>query len=146
MALRVAGVVTDAWASEDIPDDGTLYRWVRQEYFKYYATRGTVSTSAFTNYPSDGGMSTDWTKYCAGPDDTRRRSPDPPRHGVVELDVSAIRNMHLAAPDRIALQQVIHAPTWPDNRAHTDVYGRKDAAAMRQYQRLCRVVLFPDAD
>lgn len=64
------------------------------------------------------GMSTDWSKYST-PEQTRDRAANPAQNGVVALLVQPLRDVPL---------EVAHTPDVPrNNRAHTDVRGKKTA-------------------
>ncbi len=137
--------MTEQWASEVIPDGEKLFRFIHKCHFSKYIATGTVNSGAFKNHLDrpESGMSTDWCKYCSSPEETRNRSKNPPDYGVVELDVRLIRAMHQGST--LVQQTVEHTPIYPDNRAHTDVFGKKDAEALRWFQRHCRVVSTPDS-
>ena len=84
-------------------------------------------------------MSTDWSRY-ATPDDTRNRAlrSDPLDNAVLALGVAAVR----AIPG----QTVIHAPIQgddliPDNRAHAEVLGPKNAESRVHFLRCYQIVL-----
>ena len=115
------------WPQEpDIPNDDFLYMRVRNDDVD---EDGFPEPRVFRNHQNEHGvwaMSTDWSKYCS-PEATRhrtRRRP-PAEHGVIMLNVGAVR--------RIPRQEVIHAPVFhdpedpedPNNRGHTNVLGPK---------------------
>ena len=96
---------------------------------------GTAAASAFRNHGE--GMSTDWEKY-ATPRDTRRRARQPEFNAVVSLHVGSVRQL----PE----QQVEHTPDVErDNRAHTDVYGKKDEEVRIKLRRIAEIVIGFDA-
>jgi hypothetical protein len=123
----VADQVARAWEVEYIPDDDLLYRRVHR---KLLSVLGGARAGAFTDHK--GGMSTDWSKYST-PEDTRHRlSGQPPdEFAVAVLPVGEVRRLGLL---------VEHDPL-PENRAHTNVIGDKDAEVRLKLTRICRIVL-----
>jgi len=73
-------------------------------------------------------MSTDWSRYST-PEETLARARKPEDNGVVEMVVGAVR----AIPNL----RVEHVPL-PENRAHSEVFGKKDVEARVLLQRACR--------
>lgn len=124
-----SGELTD-WPQEDIPDHNRLYMRVHRNN----QVNGALAPGAFRDQPPGGerpGMSTDWSRYAA-PEDTLGRARKPEDNGVVEMLVGHVR----AIPNLL----VEHMPL-PDNRAHTDVYGKKDVEVRVLLQRACRWVI-----
>ncbi len=91
-----------------------------------------MRAGAFTDYR--GGMFTDWSKY-SSPHETQLRASV---SGFVsqELAVVALAAGDVRSPGRI----VLHDPL-PDNRAHANVIGEKDAEARLKFSRICRIVI-----
>lgn len=81
---------------------------------------------AFRNHNS--GMSTDWNRY-ATPAETQRGSQAAQNYGVIVLGVGDVRSI----PD----QKVVHEPV-DENRAHTEVFGDKDAQVRVKLGRIYR--------
>ncbi len=96
---------------------------------------GSISPGAFRNHGK--GMSTDWEKYTT-PRETRQRAKQPERNGVIRLHVGSVREL----PE----QQVEHTPDVQQaNRAHTDVFGKKDEEVRVKLRRIAEVVVPFDA-
>lgn len=117
------------WPVESIPDpDGLLKRVPRA-----HVTEGRPDPAAFRGQGERRGMSTDWERY-SDPEATRRRSRTKPasEYGVVRLVAGEAR----AVPG----QSVEHTPL-PENRAHTDVFGEKDAEVRVKLSRIASWVL-----
>jgi hypothetical protein len=141
----VAGESVDgdnAWPIEHIPDSDDLYLRVHRRWFDH---EGRLDVGCFRNHPEKtGGMSTDWSKY-ADPDQTRRRTlrSRPDDNAVIGLNVGAVR----AIPE----QTVVHAPIQddldiPDNCAHTEVFGPKNARTRTRFFGAYRLLIPLDAD
>lgn len=114
---------------EEIPNDGTLFYRVHRTFI---SRDGDVAPGAFRD--QGGAMSTDWTKYCATPEQSRDRARKPQDNAVVELPVTAVR--HEAA------QAVRHSPdSATNNRAHTDVIGAKTEEVRVALRRAARWAL-----
>jgi hypothetical protein len=107
---------------------------------RWFDGSGDLDPGCFQNHPKKtGGMSTDWGRY-ATPEETCRRAlrSDPADNAVLALGVGAVR--------AIPSQTVVHAPIQgdpdiPDNRAHCEVYGPKNAESRVHYLRISRLVL-----
>ena len=95
----------------------------------WFKPDGTLATGAFRN--RGAGMSTDWSKY-ATPEETRQRRRVPGDNAVVQMNVGQVR----AVPG----QSVTHTP-FPENRAHTDVFGEKDEEARVLLRRASTIIL-----
>ena len=101
---------------------------------------GEPIPGAFRNRPqSTDGMSTDWEKY-SSPAECRNRARNPRDNAVIQLKVEDIR--------QVPEQTVAHTPIYqPDaeppnlNRAHTDVYGEKDAEVRLKLMRVYRMAI-----
>lgn len=115
------------WESEQIPQQNHLFMHVHEMWRR----NGFISPGAFQNHGE--GMSTDWQKY-ATPQQTRRRAKQPGHNAVVTLHVGSVRQL----PE----QQVEHTPNVAeDNRAHTDVYGKKDEEVRMKLRRIGQIVI-----
>ena len=136
MASDVVGGVANLWPVEEIPDRDDLYLRVHRQWLE----AGDLAPGCFQDHPKKGGsMSTDWSRY-ATPEQTRNRAmrSGPENNAVLALGVGAVR----AIPNQI----VRHVPVCgdqevPDNRAHTDVFGPKNAETRLRYLRIYRIVL-----
>lgn len=88
-------------------------------------------------------MSTDWSRY-ATPEQTRNRGvrSGPENNAVLEFDVGAVRSI----PEQVVQHSpIFNDPEEPDNRAHTEVFGPKNAETRIHYLRVYRMVLdFPN--
>jgi hypothetical protein len=132
----VVGDVVGPWPVEFIPDADQLYMRVHRRWLE----RGDLDPGCFQDHPKRGGsMSTDWNRY-ATPEQTQRGGvrSGPSDNAVLALDVSAVR--------AIQGQTVEHAPIFgepdvPDNRAHAEVFGPKNAETRVRYLRIYRMVL-----
>lgn len=118
------------WPPEFIPDDHDLFMRVHRLWTK----NGIAMPGAFQN--RDGGMSTDWAQYSTA-DQTRGRGRNPADNGVVEMRVGSVRVL----PN----QRVEHTPE-PTNRAHTDVFGEKDAEVRLKFVRICSWAINPPSN
>jgi hypothetical protein len=76
-------------------------------------------------------MSVDWSRYST-PEETRSRGrQEPEKYGVVEMQAGEVRD--------ISGLTVEHDPEWPNNRAHSQVYGnKKDQQVRVLLMRACR--------
>ena len=135
--------MSERWASEPIPDEDLLYRWVHRQWFS--KKHGGVAPTFFKNAldPSAGraGMSTDWSRYST-PQESRQRARDPAVNGVIEMTVADVR----AIPDQVVEHTPIQDhpdPNVRDNRAHADVFGPKedDPEIQRAFARASRIVI-----
>jgi len=82
-------------------------------------------------------MSTDWEKYATALE-TRQRAKQPECSGVISLHVGSVREL----PE----QQVEHTPDVERaNRAHTDVFGKKDEEVRVKLRRIAEIVIGFDA-
>lgn len=133
--------MSEHWQPEPIPDDERLFMRVHKQYLK----PNRVSIHCFRNHVDEQsgrpGMSTDWSKYATA-EECRARARRPSDNGVIELRVGQVR--------QIPGQTVEHTPIqgrsgFPDNRAHTDVFGPKedDPEVQTLFARVCRLVLLP---
>ena len=120
-------LVTLPWEKVFIPDGDRLYRRVHQ---KLVNASGGIRAGAFTDHK--GTMSTDWSKY-SSPEETKHRASGLPAEefAVVALPVGAVRSLG---------QLVEHDPL-PENRAHTNVIGEKDAEVRLKLTRICEIVI-----
>lgn len=113
---------TPDWPTEEIPDADTLYLRVHQRS----APGGDLLPGAFRDH--EGGMSTNWQKYCPTAAEARNKARNPALNGVVSLLVQAVRKVPLS---------VKHTPLITD-RSHTDVIGEKDAEARAKLMEIFR--------
>ena len=109
--------MSDNWPVENVPDYDLLYMRVHQVHLR----DNSLSPKVFINHGEgdEEGMSTDWNKYST-PEETRNRiyAKKPTwKGGVIQMVVEDVWKI----PDQV----VQHAPL-PDNRAHTNIKGRKD--------------------
>lgn len=108
------------WPVEDIPGVDRIYMRV---HFRQ-VDAGNPMPGAFSDH--EGGMSTDWEKYST-PDETQLRGKQAPNlYGVIGLVVGSVR--------KIPGLGVVHEPI-DDNRAHTEVFGKKDPQTRLQLLR-----------
>lgn len=121
------------WESELIPKSARLFMRVH----KNHITDGIPNPGAFRNMRNPQnpqqveGMSTDWNKYSTPMQTKQRATKDPTKNGVIEMFVGDVRSI----PDQI----VEHTPdSSTNNRAHTDVFGRKDTEVRFKYQKIYR--------
>lgn len=116
------------WTSEAIPDEHHLYRRVHANDFR---PSGELNPGAFR----EDRMSCDWCKYRT-PKETQRGGPqDPRKYAVGKLKVGKVRE--------IPNQQVQHTPDASgNNRAHTDVVGKKKdpEIRLRFFKIFCEVI------
>ena len=120
-----------SYSPENIPDIDKLLRRVH----KSQVGNGKPFTGTFTNLGL--GMSTDWNKYST-PIETRKRILKDQNildYGVVELNVGKVRE--------IEEQKVQHTPT-KENRAHSDVIGKKTARIKKELKRIANWVIKPE--
>jgi len=103
-----------AWETEFIPDPDRLFMRVHSKL----DPKGELRPNVFRDHPKiQGTMSTDWEKY-SDPEQTRLRATSQPNeNGVLSMVTGEVR--------KIPGLLVEHSPQ-PDNRAHTDVTGKKD--------------------
>lgn len=73
-------------------------------------------------------MSTDWSKY-ATPEDTLCRAKIPSDNGVIGMVVGEVRGIPGLTVEHSSL---------PENRSHTDVFGKKDPEVRLRLLRICR--------
>lgn len=123
----MADAVTPTWAKETIADAHHLYRRVHR---KLVNATGGIRAGAFTDHV--GAMSTDWDKY-SSPEETRSRVSGiaSGEFAVVALPVGGVRG----------LGQVVEHDPLPDNRAHANVFGEKDAEVRLKLTRICQIVI-----
>lgn len=125
------------WDKEPIPDDALVFMRVHKNQLD---ADGEPIPGAFRNRPqSTDGMSTDWEMY-SSPEECRNRARNPVGNAVIQLKVGDVR--------QIPEQTVEHTPIYqPDaeppniNRAHTDVYGEKDAEVRLKLMRIYRMAI-----
>ena len=130
--------ITPAWPEENIPDQDLMYYRVHKNYIDLET--GGPKPGAFGNQPKsdpNSAMSTDWEKY-ATPHDTQNRGAQLPvdvNYAIISLNAGDVRN--LGADE---LQYVNHTPDKDrNNRAHTDVRGKKTPEVRRKLM-LCYVM------
>lgn len=129
MDISVADEVS-SWSREKIPDENYLWMRVHKEQLP----NGDIAPGAFKNRPTTkDGMSTDWEKY-ANPEDTRSRARNPKDNAVIGLRVGEIR--------KIPEQTVVHTPDLiTPNRAHTDVFGKKNPEVRVKLIRASKIAI-----
>ena len=116
-----------AWPKEDIPGSDRLYMRVH----RVFEVDGELQPGVFRDHPPKGedrAMSTDWSKY-ATPEETLRRAKVPSDNGVIGMVVGEVRE--------IPGLKVEHSPL-PENRSHTDIFGKKDPEVRLRLLRICR--------
>jgi hypothetical protein len=118
------------WPVEDIPDKDLLYFRVHETY----QVPGTTEIRPGAFRDRGAGMSSDWEKYST-PEQTRARAQQPDRNGVVSFHAGSIRI--------IKGQTVVHEPIspggdQPPNRAHTEVFGKKDEEVRLELRRIAQ--------
>lgn len=107
------------WPKEEIPDIHCLYMRVHRNNQR----DGVVNPGAFKDHGVEPpGMSTDWCKYATAVR-TQQSARNPKDNGVVQMQVEEVR-----AIDGLTVE---HTPLWPDNRAHTEVFGDKTDEEVR---------------
>jgi hypothetical protein len=129
--------MSDRWPVEEIPDDDTLYMRVHRQWMN----DGSVLPGCFQNRPDEatGAMSSDWAKY-ATTEETRQRARRPEMNAVIALNAGQVR----AIPEQhVVHSPVQHDPVLPDNRAHTDIAGPKEAdpEIRRLFVRIASLVI-----
>lgn len=137
----VDAVAPADWPVEEIPGTARLFVRVHQDNWRdgrpkegAFRFRGATPTA-------DGSLSSNWDKY-SDPEDTRVRSKEPHRNGVISLNVGfltdelRLRVQH--SPDHCLTRD----PTTPwvrPNRAHTDVWSLESPEIRVLLRRECRV-------
>jgi len=116
----------EAWDGENIPNEAYLYMRVHKMKID---SDGEPIPGAFKNLPtSDDGMSTDWEKYST-PEETCQRGRVPLDNIVIRFLTGRVRNI----PEQI----VKHTPDKENNnRAHTDVFGKKTTQAREMFMSI----------
>jgi hypothetical protein len=104
-----------AWPQEQIPDSDDVFMRVHESFVK----NGEYQPGVFRDH--EGGMSTNWQKYCPTAEDSRQKASTPANYGVLQMNVSDIRR---------GPEIVTHTPL-PNDRSHTDVIGNKKLTAER---------------
>jgi hypothetical protein len=101
-------------------------------------SRAAVQPGAFRNHPTKhDGMSTNWEKYATAEDTRRQGRQAPTEYAVIQMVVEEIL--------QIPQQSVEHTPDVEnDNRAHTDVFGPKDARTRVEFMRRYRIEIVLD--
>lgn len=113
-----------SWTVEEIPDSDRLFMRAHRMFFK----DGKLAPGVFRD--QGDGISVDWERY-SSPDETQRRARKPEDNAVVEMKAGDIRPIPLT---------VEHHPV-EDNRAHSEVLGRKDPQARIMLRRASRIVI-----
>ena len=127
MACSHGGKEIETWPIELVPDTNLLFMRVHQNNIR----EGSLLPIVFVNHGEgeEEGMSTDWNKYST-PEETKNRgyATRPSwKGGVIQMVVGDIR--------KITWQTVQHSPL-ADNRAHTNVKGRKDTQERYLFMRV----------
>lgn len=114
---------------EEIPHtDCVFYRVHRND-----TRNGEPIPGAFRNVGER--MSADWEKYSTA-SQSRQRAKAPIVVGIVSLLVGAVREI-----ESLSVQ---HVPEHPANRAHTEVFGKKDAEVRLKLLRIYEWKIKPD--
>jgi hypothetical protein len=126
LACSHGGKEIESWPIELVPDADLLFMRVHHNNIR----EGRLLPLVFLNHGEgeEDGMSTDWNKYST-PEETRNRVyKDKPtwKGGVIQMVAGEVR--------KIPNQVVQHAPL-TDNRAHTNVKGRKDTQVRYLFMR-----------
>lgn len=93
---------------EEIPNEDQLYYRYHKQYYK---NPGEIRASCFKI--KNNVISTNWSKY-SSPEETKSQANEPNDNGVIEIEVSDIRNINLL--------DVQHNPIL-GNIAHTHIVG-----------------------
>ncbi len=116
------------WHVESIPDNDFLFRRVHKHHVK---KNGDIAISIVFEKDKES-ISTDWSNYST-PQETKDRvkcfpiPKDPQNYGVINMKVLKVRN--------IEGQSVEHSPL-NENRAHTDIKGKKSVKEIVQFSRI----------
>jgi hypothetical protein len=122
----------DDWPIEDVPDADTLFKRAHRNHI----VEGEMQPSAcFRDIGS--GMSVNWQKYCATPEECRQKAQrNPMNNGVWSFQAGAMRLVPML---------VAHSPNRGLNdRSHSDVIGDKTTEARLKMQKLFTRELLPD--
>lgn len=124
----MAHEITTLWDVEEIPDADYLFLRVHRNDLD---GEGKPTPGAFRNHPKrTDGMSVDWAKYRT-PTETRGHGPQPPeKYAVVKFTASRVRS--------IPSQVVTHEPL-DSNRAHSEVFGKKDTEVRERFMGIYEV-------
>jgi hypothetical protein len=118
---------------EEIPNEDWLYLRV----FHAHVEDGEPTAAAFRDHVSEGrrpGMSVNWNRYATAEETRSQGSQGPEKYGVVKMLAGEVR--------RIQGLSVEHDPEWPNNRAHSEVYGNKrDQEVKVRLMRACYWVI-----
>lgn len=128
------------WATEFIPSEHILYMRVHRNWFD----DGVLNVGCFKNAPDKiaDGMSTEWCKYSSAENCRNNATSLPRDNAVISLEVGAIRR--IANESKDLAQSVEHTPIWGtpplrDVRAHSDVFGPKNAQVRVLLNRIWRM-------
>jgi len=108
------------WEIEFIPDADRLFMRVH----RCFVPHGQLNVGVFRDQGE--GMSTDWKEY-SSPEQTRLRANKPCENGVLSLVTGNVREIRGLL--------VEHTPQ-PDDRAHTDVFGKKEPEVRVKLSRI----------
>ena len=138
----MADAVDTPWPTENIPDQDLLYMRVHRNNTR----DGAPTAGAFKRHGE--GLSTDWAKYCAGPEDTRGRakSSQPQDHAIVSFVVGNVRADPRFTVMHTPIQRTIEDPI--GNRAHADIRATADVSKTEfraKLSDLCKVEILLDA-
>ena len=119
------------WPIENVPDEARLFYRVHVNSLH----NGELVPAVFR--PLDGGLSTDWDRYCLTSHAARNRAHTPADNGIITLIAGPVR-----AVDELRVE---HTPQ-DDNQAHTEVFGMEldgaDAARSHSHKLKVRSQLF----
>ena len=99
----------EEWPSEEIPNADTLF----MRAHKSHLATGQLAAGVFKDI--NGGMSTNWEKYCTA-QEALAKAKVPADNGIIRMVVGRVREIPL---------EVKHTPLSGD-LSHTDVIGTKN--------------------
>ena len=106
--------MSSRWPVEIIPDEDHLFMRAHRNFIR----DRQLIPGVFRD--QGDGMSTNWKKYCATPEEARAMAKNPADNGIISLQTGKIR--------KIQPLSVEHAPDHiRDDRSHTEVRGKKDS-------------------
>ena len=143
MDSGLADQLDGPWSAEEIPNNDLLYMRVHRNMVEH----DLPVIGVFRNRPDPAqselppGMSTDWNRYST-PQQTRERarSSRPEDNGVISLNVGHVRGIYGQQVDHTPRYRVLENPEDPNNRAHTDVSGRKSPKETNDPQERVRLL------
>lgn len=118
------------WPQEDIPDGDILY----MRAHKHNVKDGQLMPAAIKDHGD--GMSVNWQKYCATPEQARALARNPKDNGVVQFVTGDVRSI-----DTLSVE---HTPDEAANdRSHTDIKGEKTTEVRSRLSRYCQWCIKP---